>query len=444
MRLFYMLTFLLWPLAALATDVQELTTPAGQSVWLVEDHALPFVAVELAFRGGASLDASERRGAAYLMAATLEEGAGDLDARGFAEAGEELGARFSFDIGDDMLSVSARMLSDNRDAAVALLGSALSAPRFDADAIERVRAQIAQSIQSDQKDPGTLASQAFAAQAWGDHPYATDIKGTTDSLAVVTRDDLIAVKNRIMSRDHAIVSVVGDVSPEEATAMVDQLLSGLPEAGAALPEDTTVALSGGISVIDWDSPQSVVIFGQPGLALNDPDYFALMVANHILGGPGFSARLMDELREKRGLTYGVGTYLVSKEHGDLWQGSFAASNDKVAEAVDLLQAEWQRMAAGGVSDKELADAKTYLTGSYPLRFDGNGTIAGILTGMQLVGLDSGYIARRNALVEAVTAEDVARVAAEYMAPDRLRIVIAGRPEGVTDCGAGAEQPCAAE
>lgn len=443
MRFLKALIFMMIPLPALAVPIDDITTPGGQSVWLVEDHSLPFVAVELLFRGGASLDEPGKRGATYLMTSTLEEGAGDLDARGFAEALEGLGASFRFDADDDTVSVSARMLSENRDQAASLLASALSAPRFDTDAVERVRAQIAQSILADQKDPGTLASEAFAAQAWGSHPYATVIKGTSDSLAALSRDDLIAVKDRIMARDHAIVSVVGDVTADQAAAMVDTLLAGLPARGGDLPGKAAVGLSGGVTAIDWDSPQSVVIFGQPGLPLLDPDYFPLMVANHILGGPGFSARLMDEIREKRGLTYGISTYLVNKEHGDLWQGAFSASNDKVGEAIRILRAEWARMAEGGVTGKELTDAKTYLTGSYPLRFDGNGTIASLLAGMQLVGLDTDYVNRRNALVDAVTSEDVARVAAKYMRPDGLRIVVAGQPEGVVECG-GDSLPCAAE
>lgn len=444
MRWIYALVMLLLPLPALAVPVQELTSPGGQDLWLVEDHALPFVAVEILFRGGASLDLPGKRGAAYLMTATLEEGAGDLDARGFAEAAETLGAAFSFDIGDDTLSVSARMLSDTRAPATDLLALALTSPDFAPDAVARVRSQITQAIAADQKDPGALAGTELAAEAWGAHPYGSDIKGSPESLAALTPDDLREIKARIMTRDHAILSVVGDVTPDQAMALADRLLGALPDTGAPLPDAVTPGLTGGITVIDWDSPQSVVLFAQEGLALDDPDYIALMLANHILGGPGFSARLMDELREKRGLTYGVSTWLTGKTQGDLWQGGFSASNDKVAEAVALLQAEWARLARDGVSAAELSAAKTYLTGAYPLRFDGNGTIAGILSGMQLVGLEASYIDRRNALIEAVTAEDIARVAARIIRPDGLRIVIAGRPTGLESCGAPDHPACAAE
>jgi len=189
-------------------------------------------------------------------------------------------------------------------------------------------------------------------------------------------------------------------------------------------------------VLDWDSPQTIVSFAGPGIAIDDPDYFAAFVANHILGGGGFSSRLMEEIREKRGLTYGIGTGLASGVFGQMWQGSMAGSNATVAEAVSLIRQEWARMSEG-VTGQELADAKTYLTGEYPLRFDGNGRIAAILSGMQLIGLPVDYIAGRNAKVEAVTAEDVARVAAQLLDEDRLSFVLVGRPEGLENAAPAA-------
>lgn len=455
MRMLGVMLVALLPIKALAIEVVEATSPGGQPFWLVQDDSLPFVALELAFRGGASLDAPGQRGAINLMTGLLEEGAGDRDAQAFAEVVEGLAARFGFSADDDALTVSARMLSENRDASVALLAQALSAPRFDADAVERVRAQVIQSIRSGQKDPGTLASLEFARQAWGDHPYGSATQGTEDSVTALTRDDLIAAKDRVMTRDHALAAVVGDVDAAQAGAMIDTLLAGLPATGAPMPSRTSMAPGHDLTVIDWDSPQSVITFGQPGLPLDHPDYFPLMIAAHVLGGEGFSARLMDELREKRGLTYGVGAGLGSRPFGDSWRGGLATANDKAAEAVSLLRSEWARMAHDGVTEAELTAAKTYLTGAYPLRFDGNGTIAGLLAGMQLMGLPASYIDTRNARVEAVTLDDVRRVVAEHMRPDDLRIVIAGRPVGLesnparADCPAKADTgvplpPCAAE
>jgi zinc protease len=413
-----------------AIDIQAVTSPGGIKAWLVQDDTIPFVAVEFAFKGGASLDQPDKRGAINLMAATLEEGAGSRDSVAFAQAVEELGARFSFDVGDDSLSVGMRALSENRDEAAALLAEALTQPRFDDAAIERVRGQVQSIIRSEATDPQSIAAKEMSRQAWGDHPYATSLNGTAESVASLTRQDLVAAKNRVLARDRVVVGAAGDISPEELGLLLDKVLAGLPEQGTApLPEPAELQLTGGVTVIDWDSPQTVVSFAGPGLPIDDPDYFAAFVANHILGGGGFSSRLMEEIREKRGLTYGVGTTLATGVYGQTWQGGMAGSNATTGEAVDLIKAEWDRMAQG-VTDRELTDAKTYLTGEYPLRFDGNGSIAGILAGMQLIGFPIDYVNTRNAKVEAVTAEDVTRVAEELLAADKLRFVLVGRPEGI--------------
>ncbi len=434
------LFFAILAVPAQAIEIQEITSPGGIKAWLVEDDTIPFVAVEFAFKGGASLDAEGKRGAINLMAATLEEGAGTRDSVAFAQAVEDLGAQFSFDAGDDALTVGMRALSENRDQAAALLAEALTQPRFDDDAVERVRAQVQSVIRAEATDPQSIAAKEMARQAWGDHPYGTSINGTLESVASLTRQDLVGAKNRVLARDRVVVGAAGDISPEELGRLLDTVLGGLPEQGTApLPEPADLQLTGGVTVIDWDSPQTVVSFAGPGIAIDDPDYFAAYVANHILGGGGFSSRLMEEIREKRGLTYGVGTSLATGVYGQTWQGGMAGSNATTGQAVDLIRQEWDRMAREGVTDRELQDAKTYLTGEYPLRFDGNGKIAGILAGMQLIGFPIDYVNTRNAKVEAVTAENVKRVAAELLDADKLRFVLVGRPEGIaaTD-GAKAE------
>ncbi|MFT4011989.1 MAG: pitrilysin family protein [Paracoccus sp. (in: a-proteobacteria)] len=433
-RLFAACLFALTALASLparAIEIQQITSPGGIHAWLVEDHSIPFTALSLMFKGGASLDAPGKRGATSLMTALLEEGAGDMNSVQFAEAVEGLGAQASFNVGDDALVVGARALTENRDQAVDLLRLALTKPRFDADAVERVRAQLQSVIRSEATDPQAIATKELARLAWGDHPYASSINGTADSVAALTRDDLIAAKDRVLARDRVVVAAAGDITPEDLGKVIDRILGDLPATGSApLPAPATLDLKGGVTVIDWDSPQTVVTFAQAGLPMSDPDYFAAYVADHILGGGGFSSRLMEQIREKRGLTYGVGTGLANGLYGQTWQGGMASANDKVAEAVGLIRSEWDRFAQGGVTEKELTDAKTYLTGEYPLRFDGNGKIASILAGMQLIGLPADYVNNRNARVEAVTAADVARVARRLLHGDQIRFVLVGRPQGI--------------
>lgn len=417
-------------LPARAIDIQQVTSPGGIPAWLVEDHSIPFVALNIAFRGGASVDAPGKRGAVNLMTALLEEGAGERDATAYAEALESLGATTSFGAGDDAVTVSLRALTENRDEAADLLHDALTTPRFDADAVERVRAQVQSVIRSEATDPQSIAAKEMARRAWGDHPYGSSLNGTAESVAALTADDLRAAKDRVLARDRVIVSAAGDIDAAALGALIDRILGDLPaQATAPLPPPAQLKLTGETTVIDWDSPQTVVSFAQAGLPMSDPDYFAAFVLDHILGGGGFSSRLMDEIREKRGLTYGVGTGLANKVLGETWQGGMATANDKTAEAVALVR-EVVGNIREGVTDKELADAKTYLTGEYPLRFDGNGKIAGILTGMQLMGMPRDYVNTRNGMIEKVTAADVKRVADRLLDPAKLEFVLVGRPVGL--------------
>ncbi|WP_298841528.1 pitrilysin family protein [uncultured Roseobacter sp.] len=416
--------------AAAAVDIKEVRSPGGLTAWLVEDQSIPFAALEIRFRGGASLDAEGKRGAIALMSYMLDEGAGALDARAFARASESLATSFGFDISDDELSVSARFLTENRDASMELLRSALLEPRFDADAIERVRAQVLSGIRSDAKDPNAIAGRTMDQIIWGDHPYATALEGTEESVSALTRDDLVAAHRAIFARDRIYIGAVGDISEEELAGLIDELLGDLPETGAPMPPRAEIDIPGGVTVVPFETPQSVAIFGQAGISQDDPDYFTAAVLNHVIGGGSFESRLMTEVREKRGLTYGVYSYLAPKDLGEVYMGSVSSANDRIAEAIDVIRAEWRRAAEEGVTPSELADAKTYLTGAYPLRFDGNARIARIIVGMQMLGLPIDYVATRNDKVEAVTMDDIRRVAADLLDPDGLHFVVVGQPEGV--------------
>ncbi len=410
--------------------IQELTTPGGINAWLVEDHSIPFVALELRFRGGAALDLPGKRGATSLMMATLEEGSGELDSRGFARAVEGLAASFSYDTGDDVVSVSAKMLTENREEAVTLLRASLVEPRFEQADLDRVRGQVISIIQSDLKDPRNISERAFDTLVFGDHPYSSSRNGTLETVGALTREDLFEAHRNALALDRVYVSAVGDITADELTGLLDKLLGDLPASGGPLPEDAEINLPGGVMVVDFDTPQSVATFAQPGIDRDDDDFFAAYILNHILGGGGFESRLMTEVREKRGLTYGVYSYLLDMDSAQVWMGSVASANDRVAEAIEVIQAEWVRIREGGVTEAELNDAKTYLTGAYPLRFDGNGPIANIAVGMQMEGLPTDYIATRNDQVNAVTLEHINRVAKELLDPDSLTFVVTGKPEGL--------------
>jgi zinc protease len=416
--------------AQAAVEIQEVTSPGGIEAWLVEERSIPFAAIEIRFRGGSSLDVPGKEGATNLMMALLEEGAGDLDSRGFAEARERLAASFRFESYRDAVSVSARFLTENREEAVALLRQALIAPRFDDAAVERVRAQVLSGLRSDATDPNSIASRTFDTLAYGEHPYARPSEGTVASVTALTRDDLVQAHARAMARDRIYVGAVGDIGPEELGAILDDLLGELPAEGALIPPEAEFLLPGGVSVVSFDTPQSVAIFGHSGIPRDDPDFFAAFVANEIFGGAGFQSRLMDEVRVKRGLTYGIGSWLVNNDLSDLLIGQVASANGRMAETIEVVRAEWARIAAEGVTAEELEAAKTYLTGAYPLRFDGNGPIARILVGMQMDGLTPDYVETRNDMVNAVTIEDIERVVQRIYRPDDLHFMVVGQPDGV--------------
>ncbi|NOR29636.1 MAG: insulinase family protein [Sulfitobacter sp.] len=432
MRLIYafVLTVLVAVPARAEVNIQEVTSPGGLKAWLVEEPSIPFVALDMSFRGGASLEAAGKRGAINLMTALLEEGAGSMDAREFARASEGLASSFRFNVDDDELNVSARFLTENQDASVALLKEALQNPSFDTDAIERVRDQVLLSIRSSAKDPGDIARKTMDGLLYGDHPYGSSLSGSVNTVSALTRDDLVAAHRDVLTRDRIFIGVAGDITPQELGLLLDDLLGGLPETGAPLPAPADVNIPSGVTVVDFPTPQSVALFAQKGIPHKDEDWFAATVMNHILGGGSFESRLMAEVREKRGLTYGVYSYLAPMDLAATYQGSVSSANDRIAEAISVIRDEWKAMAENGATAQELDDAKTYITGSYPLRFDGNQQIAGILVGMQLLGLPIDYIATRNDKVDAVTLEDVRRVSAELLDPEGLAFVVVGQPEGL--------------
>ena len=433
MKLFgALITFMLLATGPLRAeiDITEVTSPGGINAWLVQEESIPFVALELRFKGGASLDLPGKRGATNLMVGLLDEGAGELESRAFSERAESLAASFDFDIGDDAVSISARFLTENQDDALALLRDAITRPRFDQEAIDRVKAQIVSGVRSDAQDPDTIVGATFDSMVFGDHPYGSAIEGTEESIAALTRDDLIEAHRGALARDRVYVGAAGDISPEELAAVLDKLLSDLPETGTPQAPDVTVSTDAGVTVVPFDVPQSVALFGHVGIARDDPDFFPAYVLNEILGGGGFEARLMEEVREKRGLTYGVYSYLVPKDHAALYLGRVSSANDRIAEAIDVIRDEWTKLAENGVTEEELATAKTYLTGAYPLRFDGNGPIANILVGMQMDDLPVDYVNTRNAQIEAITLEDIKRVAARILKPEALHFVVVGQPEGL--------------
>ena len=420
--------------ASAETEVQVITSPGGIEAWLVEEPSIPMVAFEIIFEGGASRDPADKQGSANFLSTMLDAGAGDLDSAAFSATAERLGLRAGFSAGRDSFSVSARLLTENREEALDLLRTALIEPRFDADAMERMRASILASIRSNETDPGALAAKAWRRALFEGDPYARVTEGDAETVAALTADDLREAHARLLNRSRMHVAVVGDVSAEELGPILDRLLGDLPnEAWEPLP-DVTPADERGLEIVELDVPQSSATLVQEGLARDHPDFMTAYVMNYILGGGGFTSRLTTEVREKRGLTYSVYSYLMPYERTAIMAAGVSSDNARIAEAVDVIKAEWTRMRDEGVTEEELEAAKRYLTGAYPLRFDSNAKIAGQLAGIKRQGFGPEYIRERNGMIEAVTREEVARVAGKLLAPERLKIVVVGKPEGLVEPG----------
>lgn len=418
--------------ASAQIKIEEVTSQGGIKAWLVNEPAIPFVALQIAFKGGTALDGEGKTGATNLMVGLLEEGTSDMDATAFRRASESLAANFGFSADRDSIRISAQVLKSNADEALALLRKAIMDPAFNDVAFSRVKAQVVSGLESDLKDPRSIASQTLNEIAFAGHPYALPSDGTLETVKALTPQDMVDAHRATMTKDHLVVSAVGDVTAAELGPILDALLGDLPAKGAELPPKVAFGATGGTTVVDFPSPQSQAIWAQPTeVDLDHPDFMPFFVMNHILGGGGFGSRLTDEVREKRGLTYGVYSYIAWLGATEFMGGSVASANGTIGEAIGVVADEWKRMADGGVTAAELDKAKKYMTGSYALRFDGNGKIARVMTGMQLDGFVPEYINTRNDRLNAVTLEDIARVAKEHLQPDGLRFVVVGQPEGVT-------------
>ena len=432
MRFVLVLLSLLLPLPAAAMDVQRIVSPSGLVAWFVHDPTIPVVAVEVSIACGAVADPVGKEGLAVLAVDLLTEGAGLYDGQAFAALLEDKSIRIQLSAGSDFIRGGFRAPSKNAAEAFRLLGLALAEPRFAADDVERVRQQLLSGLTREERDPRTLATRAWYAVAFPEHPYGRPSKGSTTSLKAVTRDDVVAfVKTRI-ARESLKIGVVGDIDPATVGRLLDETFGALPAKPAPTEVKTMPPLAADdVLVIERPVPQSVVLFGQPGIARSDPDFMAAFILNHIVGGGGFGSRLMSDIRETRGLTYGIYTYLSTPKRSGLWLGSVSADNAKVAEVIRLVRESWQRLKDEGVTAAELDDAKRYMTGAYARNFATSRGIAGQLVGWQEEEMGIDYFKRRNALVEAVTLADLNRVAKRMVEPDKLMFVVVGKPQGVT-------------
>lgn len=418
-------------IAANAFTITEVKSPGGITAWLVEEKAIPLIAMNFSFRGGSIYDPAGKEGASEFLTGMMDEGAGDVTSAEFQKKRDELAFRMSFDSGRDFFEGSFQTLSKNRDASFDLLRLAITSPRFDAEPMERVRQQFIINAADDLQDPQQIAWNAWMDQALPGDPYSKPDKGTADTIKALTADDLRAAHRRIFNRETLQVAVVGDISAAELGPLLDKVFGGLPLSNDTKPlAPVTLTQGPKQTLIARDIPQSVIAFGHEGILRDDKDFFAAYVMAEIFGGGGFTSWLTREIREKRGLTYGVGMSLTPMQRTGLYAGMLQTENAKAGDALKLVREVMQKMADEGPTQQELDEAKTYLTGSYALRFSSNNAIANVLLGLQQQDLPITYVETRNANIEAVTLDQVKAQAKRLLHPDRLIVTIVGKPEGL--------------
>jgi zinc protease len=383
------------------------------------------VAMTAAIPAGSSYDPQGKDGLASFAASLLDEGGGRLNSDAFHTALAVRAIKLSVSPDRDYLIVQLVTLTENAKDAFRLLGMALAKPRFDADAIQRVRAQILSTLQQEDEDPSDVANKAFYRSYFHDHPYAHAVNGTSATVSRIGAGDLKAFAATHWVSAGLKVAVSGDVDPAMLNRLLASAFGGLPNRPPAPPAMAIHVGQPGVQVVAMDVPQPTVVFGLPGFLRTDRDFIPGYVANYIVGGGGFASRLTDQVREQRGLTYDISTSLDDYRRGGVLVGEVATKRGSVRQTIDVIRATLRDFVANGPTDKELADAKTYLTGSFPLAFSSNVDIATQLSTFQRSGLPVSYLKKRNDLMNAVTSDDVKRAARRLFNPDAMTVVVAG-------------------
>jgi zinc protease len=411
---------------------EEVVSPGGITAWLVRAPNLPVISLEFAFQGGSALDPEGKEGVAEFVSIMLDEGAGDMDSRAFQGALTANSISLGFSAGRDQFAGSLYTLSANRDLAFSLLAKALTAPRFDAEPMGRMRAVLLAGLRDEMLDPGWIAGRTWWATAYPDHPYGRPTGGTIETVSAITDADLHAFADSRFARDNLAIGVVGDVTAEELGTLLDTAFGALPEHASPwdLP-DVEMQGKGEVVLVEVPLPQTIFFFGQPGPAARSDEFHAVNVVNRVLGGGGFTSRLTVEIREKRGLTYGVSSWPYDLEHTGIIMGSTSTVNERAGETLQVLLEQWQLMAAEGPTPDEVDDAKLYINGAYPLNYTDTSSIASALRYYQELDFPPDYYDVRHERVDAVTPEIATETAQRWFNAEDLLVVVVGQPVGIT-------------
>ncbi len=405
----------------------KFVTPNGMTILVLEQHFLPIVEVHALVKTGSAQDPPDKAGLANLVASLLDEGTATRTSKQLAEQIDFIGGSLEVKASEDFTTASARVLKKDVDLGFMLLADILQHPAFPKPEFERIRSQILGEMASDNDDPGHVAMKAFNQLVFHGHPYRWPLNGTEESLGKIAHADVLGFYNREYVPSQVILTIVGDISGEQVTALVQTHFGTWKKPAppsrnvkkAAPVERRTVQL------IEKDLTQSNVVLGHGGISRTNPDFYAVTVMNYILGAGGFSSRLMDSIRDKQGLAYGIMSHFDARQMpGSFWV-NFQTRTEATNQAIQGVLAEIKSIREAPVSDQELSEAKSFLVGSFPLRLDSTAKLAQVLAQVEFYGLGFEYFSQYPKWIERVTKEDVQRVAKQYLDPQRYALVVVG-------------------
>ncbi|WP_075995694.1 M16 family metallopeptidase [Salaquimonas pukyongi] len=413
---------------AQAADTREVTSPSGIRFWIVEDYTVPIVTLSFEFKGGANQDPAGKAGLAAVLAAMMDEGAGGMDAAELKAELEARGIEMGFSSGRDALSGGMRVLAEEVQGAFTLLAGILAAPAFEEQALERIRAGFIQRAVRSKTSPRAILANTMRDNLFSRHPYSLGSRGDERTLARITRRDIVEQHQRIMARDNLTIGIVGAIAPQDAARMVDEAFSALPANAALEPVGDVEPVFGFKKHIEFNTPQTTVSIALPGVKRADPDFFAAYLMNHILGGGTFSSRLYDEVREKRGLVYNIGSNLSTLRHSAYLSAGFSTRPDQAGQALDLMLDEIRSMAENGPEAGELEAAKKFVLGAYAINnLDTSAKIADGLVRLQAEALPIDYVEKRPEYINSVTLDDVREIASRLLSVEPAIVTIGPQP-----------------
>jgi zinc protease len=424
--------FCLQPPHALALNVKRTQLPNGLVVLHSENHNLPIVMVTLIVKAGQLHETEEKAGTANLVAELLTEGTKDRSSKDISEQVDFIGASIDASAGADFTSVSLSVLKKDIRNGFALFADILLNPVFPENELVRVRERIKGFLRQQEEDPSFLAERAFKREVFGNHPYGRLTEGTPATLDMIKREDLVRYHAGYFLPNNSILSVSGDLTPDELNALLTEHLGTWNM--KTLPEKRTITLEDKrmkkVIKIDKDLTQANIILGHIGISRENPDYYAVSVMNYILGGGGFSSRLMQSIRDTMGLAYDVHSFFAANKESGNFEVGVQTKNESASTAIDEIRKQLRQIRKESVSDEELSEAKAYLTGSFPRRLDTNRKIADFLASVEFYNLGENYVKKYPDYINAVTKEDVLRVAQKYLDPEKYILVVVANQKNV--------------